>query len=76
MKEQLISIFAEIFEGIEINEHIARANSSEWDSLAHLRIVSAIESAFELEIEPEEMPGIDSFQSALALIEKKVATRA
>jgi acyl carrier protein len=76
MKAQLIAIFAEIFEGIEINESFVRADCPEWDSLAHLRVVSAIESAFDLEIEPEEMPGIDSFQSALALIEKKVATGA
>lgn len=71
MKDQLVSIFAEIFEDIEINENIARANCPEWDSLAHLRIVSGIESTFEIEIEPEEMPGIDSFQSAFSLIQKK-----
>lgn len=75
MKEQLISIFTEIFEGIEVNENIARVNCPEWDSLAHLRIVSGIESTFDIEIEPEEMPGIDSFQSALALIEEKAVTR-
>jgi acyl carrier protein len=41
-----------------------------WDSLAHMTLVAAIEDKFDLMIDTDDVIGMSSFQEALKILEK------
>jgi acyl carrier protein len=45
-----------------------RASSETWDSLAHLRLISAIEEEFGLRFAMEEIGELDSFERICAAV--------
>ena len=52
-------------------EEIRQLNFSKWDSLAHVSLVSAIESEFSLSLEMEDVLALTSYQAADLLLSEK-----
>lgn len=50
---------------------VRRLAEAKWDSLAHMSIVAAIESEFELHLESADMDRMSSFAATRLLLEEK-----
>lgn len=63
--KELIKIFKEVF-NITKNQDdfvlLSQNNLEQWDSLNHLNLIIKLEEIFELDISPEEMSELVSFQ--------------
>ena len=59
---QLERIFQEVFDddGLRITDDMTRENFPTWDSLGHIRLVSATEEAFGISFSIEEIEGMTS----------------
>ena len=70
--EQLLQIFREVLETNAIDETVSQANCEAWDSIHHLNLILAIESGFNISLEPEEMEQMQDFATALKIVEGKI----
>lgn len=50
------------------NHHIAMENEDNWDSLAHIQLLSAIEEEFKIEIKFQDTMEMTSVKSIVSLI--------
>lgn len=71
--EQLLQIFKEVLETNTIDETVSQTNCDAWDSIHHLNLILAIESGFNISLEPEEMEQLQDFATALKIVEGKSA---
>lgn len=65
MKQHLIQCFAAVFPSLG-DEQIARARQTsmvEWDSLATVTLLALLEDEFGIEIPPEDLHDLDSFEA-------------
>ena len=69
--EQLLQIFKDVLEIETIDETVSQANCEAWDSIHHLNLILAIESGFNISLEPEEMEQMQEFATALKIVENK-----
>ncbi len=63
--ERLIRCFASVFPALT-QEEIENASSDSvglWDSLSTVTLVAVIQEEFNVEIEPDALPNLDSFRS-------------
>jgi acyl carrier protein len=63
--ERLIRCFASVFPTLT-QEEIENASSDSvglWDSLSTVTLVAVIQEEFNVEIEPDALPNLDSFRS-------------
>ncbi len=61
-KEKLKKVFADVFgEKPEKCEVIDSAHYTKWDSIAHLRLIMAVEREFGVQFETEDIPKLTSF---------------
>jgi acyl carrier protein len=67
MIEKLLKIAEEVLK-VPVTEETSIANCEKWDSLNHLILISALEEAFDVSFEPEEIAEMKS----IAEIEKRV----
>ena len=78
MEEELRNkLFKTVSEVLQIDSNIIHMatsveNTSEWDSFAHLAIVTAVEAEFDISFDFEEMFEIDSMKTLLNLVIKKI----
>ena len=70
--EQLLQIFRDVLETNDIDETVSQANCEAWDSIHHLNLILAIESGFNISLEPEEMEQMQDFATALKIVEGKI----
>ena len=70
MINKIIKIVSEVL-GAEINENSSQKNCDKWDSLRHLNIIIALEDAFDVTFEPEEIAEMKS----VAIIEEFLKRR-
>ena len=70
--EKYRNAFAEAFEAEpdSVDTFVFRKTEA-WDSIAHMSLVAALEDAFSIELEPEEIMAITSFQSGMDVIRGK-----
>jgi acyl carrier protein len=63
MNDKLLAIFCRIFPSAKgkKTKDLSSEKLSGWDSLAHLRLIMAIEKEFGLQFETEKIPGLSSF---------------
>ncbi len=66
-KEELIELISEVL-GTSVNEDSNSENCEKWDSMAALRIAIAIEDKFGIEIEPEKIVKLISFEKIYKLL--------
>ena len=54
----------------EVGEGLVLGETSEWDSLGHMIIISTMEEAFDVSLDAEWMSEFDSYQSGLKLLDR------
>jgi acyl carrier protein len=72
MEDQIKSILASVLniDPSSINENSSSKTLEKWDSLYHMNIIIAVEEAFGITFEDEEIPGLTSFKGLATAIEK------
>lgn len=54
----------------EVSEDLALGETSEWDSLGHMILISTMEDAFDVSLDSEWMTEFDSYQSGMQLLNR------
>jgi acyl carrier protein len=70
LRERLRQVFVTTFElppDVDVEALRQRVHPG-WDSIGHMSLVVAIEDEFGVELGPEQMVGMDSFQAATKVI--------
>ena len=74
MEEKLRQLFAEEL-GLpaeRVTDDLRYGEAPEWDSIAHMALVAAIETAFDIMIDADEVIDMSSFAHARRLVERHV----
>ena len=71
MNNELLKIFKRILKIKKKINNPSQTNSKNWDSIAHLNIIFAIEEKFKIKFNEKEMMNITSFNEAKKIISKK-----
>jgi acyl carrier protein len=50
--------------------NLAYAQNPAWDSVAHMQLISALESEFDIMLETEDVLGLSSFREAERIVRK------
>lgn len=72
MDEKIIEIMKRVFNTDSVNTLSNQHNCEKWDSLHHLNLIVELEDAFDVEIEPEEIAEMKSFDAVRKVIENKL----
>lgn len=70
---ELIKIFKEVFNLDNTTEdfyQLSQKNLDEWDSLNHLNLIIKLEEMFKIDISPEEMAELVSFEKILIYLDR------
>jgi acyl carrier protein len=59
----------------EITPQSAPETVANWDSVQHLNLLLALEEAFDVQFEPEEMDGMHDIRQILAVLDSKLKQR-
>ena len=70
--QKLKSIFAEALEIDEaiITDSLAYNSIPEWDSVAHMALISEIEDQFDIMMDTDDVLDMSSFNKAIEILEK------
>ena len=68
--EKLLKIVEEVFE-MPITKEFSTFNCEKWDSLRHLNLVIALEAAFDVSFEPEEIIQMKSIADMEKILREK-----
>jgi acyl carrier protein len=60
--------------GVEPGAAVSRTDEPRWDSLKHVEIVFALEDAFDVRFDEDELATLDSAQALVAAVERRLAT--
>lgn len=73
IKSELQGIFQDVFDDdtIELMEEMNAESIEDWDSLAQIRLIVAIEKYFKLKFTFDEVQGLKNVGEMIALIQKK-----
>lgn len=73
IKQGIINIFAQIFDLTpdQITDELSDKDVAKWDSLAQMQLVVAIEQAFKINLELEEIITMNSVKKIIKILEKK-----
>ena len=75
MNEKLVEIVAELFEldPAAVDDALTPEDVELWDSMNHLRLVSAVEEEFQIKLSMREIESIRSLATLRALIEQRAS---
>ena len=68
MKERIEKVIQQTIEINEVSDDISMINCEKWDSLNHLNLMVALETEFDIIIEPEMMVEMRSLDEVIASI--------
>ena len=73
MNAKLVEIVAELFdlEPAAVDDALTPEDVELWDSMNHLRLVSAVEQEFQIKLSMQEIESIHSLGALRALIEQR-----
>lgn len=71
MDEKILEILRQVLELDSVDRNCSQATCEKWDSLKHLELVIEIESEFDVELEPEEMVKMKSFNGIKKILQDK-----
>lgn len=76
MADKLVQIFADelMLEPAELNDETCPDNTEQWDSLAAMRLVAAIEEAFDIRLSTAEIMKMRSIGIARSVLASKGVT--
>lgn len=72
--ERLKSIFLRVFEGLKEEDYVEDKKQAEyenWDSFAHMQLISEVESQFGVSLNVDEVTSIESARDILEVLKKK-----
>jgi len=74
MEEKIKEIMCEIFDidEDEVIDDLRSGDSSSWDSLNHLRLITALEESFDVKLSMDEIKSMDSFSKIKETIKQHV----
>ncbi|MCI8378542.1 MAG: acyl carrier protein [Lachnospiraceae bacterium] len=74
IKDDLQEVFREVFDDdtIEIAPEMTAADIEDWDSLAHVELIVAVEKAFQTKFTTQEIKGLKNVGDFMDLINKKI----
>lgn len=70
MDEKILEILKLVLELNNIDKSCSQANCEKWDSLKHLELMVEIESEFNVELEPEEISKMKSFEDIKKILQQ------
>jgi acyl carrier protein len=72
---RLASVFADVFRlpPQRVHPNLGPADVERWDSVGHVMLVTAVEQAFSIQFEVDEIMEFTSFQAILSAIERRMA---
>lgn len=70
MEDKLLQILKDTLGNENISQNVSQENCNEWDSMAHLNIIIAIEDEFDVSIEPDDIVRLSSFDHLCKYIKK------
>ncbi len=75
INEKLNEVFAEVFDDdtLTVNDSTTAKDVEDWDSLAHLTLISSIEEAFSIEFNLGEINGFKNVGDLMTAIEKHLS---
>lgn len=78
MDETLIEIFRDIFNARleQLHDSLPLRDLEEWDSLAHMQLIAAVESAFSIELTGDEIAAMETVGHVKRLIRQKGPSKA
>lgn len=75
MDEKVLAIMKLVFGRDDLDFTCSQETCNEWDSLAQLNLVLALEDAFCISLEPEEIGEMTTFGRVCQLLKEKLSTR-
>lgn len=78
LESKLTQIFQLVLELLEDEDvsNLRRINEARWDSLAHVTLITALESEFDINLNHEDSDRLTSYQSTLLLLQEKTSDNA
>ena len=61
MTDKIIKIISDVL-SVQVDANTSQATCEKWDSLRHLSIIVALEEAFDISFEPEDIAEMKSIQ--------------
>jgi len=74
-RQRLTNCFQVVFPNLPA-QNIAEASTktvAEWDSVAGLTLMTVVEDEFKLQIDLDDLAGLDSFESFYSYLQKRMA---
>lgn len=74
MKEKIRNIFAQVLEVDHkiIVDDLAYSSITQWDSVAHMAIVAAVEDEFDIMMEIDDIIDMNTFDASVSIIKKYI----
>jgi acyl carrier protein len=75
IEQKVKDIISDTFkiEADSVNKNISADNTPDWDSLGHLRLVTALESEFGIMIEPQDFIKMSNYKGVIDVVELYVS---
>ena len=73
IRNKLGDIAREVFddEGLEVTDMLSREDVESWDSLGHIRLIAAVEEAFQMSFTIDEIEGVNSVGQIVKVIAER-----
>lgn len=72
MEERILQIMREVLDDNSIDTSSNQQNCENWDSLHQLSLISELEDEFDVDIEPEEIAEMTSFEKVKEILLTKL----
>jgi acyl carrier protein len=71
-ERRLIRCFGSVFPGLTYEDFLVNSAESNgnWDSLSAVTLAAVIQEEFRIEIGPQDLPGLDSFEACRSYIRR------
>ncbi|MCM1185087.1 MAG: acyl carrier protein [Lachnoclostridium sp.] len=71
-KEKYINAFTEalMVDADKITEDLKYQDIEEWDSVGHMELISALEDAFDISLETDDIVDLNSFKKGMEILKK------
>jgi len=75
IQEQLLSVFRSVFEidDLQIADDMTADNIEQWDSLAHITLITEVEKSFEVRFRNAEVARLKNIGDLKALVNKHLS---
>ena len=69
-KDEYNKIFMEVFMLDDVDETLSMENLEEWDSVGHMMLITAVEDAFDIMLDADDIVSFDSYEKGIEILKK------